>query len=72
MNNLESKPNPNQSADQQALPKDAERREMFRKLGKFAVYAAPFTVLAFTQKAEAAGSCRNFGACGGGGPKPQH
>lgn len=31
-----------------------DRREAFRRLGKFAVYAAPFTVLAFTKKADAA------------------
>jgi hypothetical protein len=31
-----------------------DRREVVRKLGKFAAYAAPFTVLAFTKKAAAA------------------
>ena len=30
------------------------RREIAQKLGKFAAYAAPFTVLAFTKKASAA------------------
>jgi len=30
------------------------RREMVGKLGKFAAYAAPFTVLALTKKADAA------------------
>jgi hypothetical protein len=30
------------------------RREVVQKLGKFAAYAAPFTVLAFTKKASAA------------------
>lgn len=29
------------------------RRDLVRKLGRFAVYAAPFTVLAFTKKADA-------------------
>ena len=27
-----------------------DRREVTRKLGKFAIYAAPFTVIAFTAK----------------------
>ena len=31
-----------------------ERREMMEKFGKFAAYAAPFTVLALAQKADAA------------------
>ena len=38
-------------------PVDAEksdRREVVQKLGRFAAYAAPFTVLALTQKADAA------------------
>jgi hypothetical protein len=30
------------------------RRELARKLGKFAAYAAPFTVMALTNKAQAA------------------
>ena len=33
-----------------------ERREMMEKFGKFAAYAAPFTVLALGQKADAATS----------------
>ena len=33
-----------------------ERREMLEKFGKFAVYAAPFTVLALAKKADAATS----------------
>jgi hypothetical protein len=37
-----------QSVEQQG------RREVVQKLGKFAAYAAPFTVLAFTKKASAA------------------
>lgn len=31
-----------------------ERRELVRKMGKFAVYAAPFTLIAMTNKASAA------------------
>jgi hypothetical protein len=38
-----------------------DRREAVRKLGKLAAYAAPFTVLALTEKANAAS---------GGGPRP--
>lgn len=41
---------------------DPDRRDLVRKLGKFAVYAAPFTVLAMTSSA-ASGS--------GGGSKPK-
>ena len=33
---------------------DENRRELVRKMGKFALYAAPFTVLAATNKASAA------------------
>ncbi len=38
----------------QNAPESEERREMLEKFGKFAVYAAPFTVLAFAKKADAA------------------
>jgi hypothetical protein len=38
-----------------------DRREAVRKLGRLAAYAAPFTVLALTEKANAAS---------GGGPGP--
>jgi hypothetical protein len=38
-----------------------DRREVVRKLGRFAAYAAPFTVLAMTKKADAAT---------GSGPRP--
>jgi hypothetical protein len=31
-----------------------DRREAIQKLGRFAAYAAPFTVLALTKKADAA------------------
>ena len=44
----------------------SDRREMFQKLGKFAAYAAPITLLALTNKAEAAS--QGFGGGGGGGP----
>jgi hypothetical protein len=40
-----------------------DRREAVRKLGRLAAYAAPFTVLALTEKANAAS---------GGGPRPLH
>jgi hypothetical protein len=43
-----------------ASESDLERRELVRKLGKFALYAAPLTVLAHTNRAEAAS---------GGGPR---
>lgn len=39
---------------------DVDRRDLVQKLGKFALYAAPFTVLAHTHRAEAAS---------GGGPR---
>jgi hypothetical protein len=32
----------------------SDRRDVMRKLGRFAAYAAPFTVLAMTKKADAA------------------
>jgi hypothetical protein len=32
----------------------SDRREAIQKLGRFAAYAAPFTVLALTKKADAA------------------
>jgi hypothetical protein len=32
----------------------SDRREAMQKLGRFAAYAAPFTVLALTKKADAA------------------
>jgi hypothetical protein len=39
---------------------EVDRRDLVQKLGKFALYAAPFTVLAHTHRAEAAS---------GGGPR---
>jgi len=48
-----------------------DRREMLRRVGKFALYAAPFTVLAFGKKAQAASCAPGFGSCGGGGGHPK-
>jgi hypothetical protein len=50
----------NQPEDRQATDTD-NRRDVVRKLGRFAAYAAPFTVLALTKKADAAT---------GSGPRP--
>jgi hypothetical protein len=36
-------------------PENRERRELVQKLGKFAIYAAPFTVLVLKGNAQAAG-----------------
>lgn len=46
------------SSQQQSIPaaEAIERRDLVQKLGKFALYAAPFTVLAHTNRAEAASS----------------
>lgn len=52
---------------------DFDRRELIQRLGKFSMYAAPFTVLAFTQKAQAAGTSKcnpAFNNCAGGGGHP--
>jgi hypothetical protein len=43
-----------------AATEEVDRRDLVQKLGKFALYAAPFTVLANTHRAEAAS---------GGGPR---
>jgi hypothetical protein len=50
--NMKKQISENESALEAADHQD--RREVVRKLGKFAAYAAPFTVLAFTKKASAA------------------
>ena len=57
----------NEAINAADAPENPDRRELVVKLGKFAAYAAPFTVLALTpQKAKAsAGS----GAVGHGGGK---
>ena len=48
--------------------KVTRRRDTLRKMGKFAAYAAPFTILALTKKAEAAtGHGPGKGANGGPG-----
>ena len=52
---------------QQESAESLERRELVAKLGKFALYAAPFTVLAYTKKAAAATGAAGGGANGGGG-----
>jgi hypothetical protein len=53
-----------QKVDSEQIPssatEDVDRRDLVQKLGKFALYAAPFTVLANTHRAEAAS---------GGGPR---
>ena len=47
----------------------AERREVLLKMGKYAAYAAPFTILALTNKAEAAtGHGPGKGGATGAGP----
>ncbi len=43
--------NKNNEPAERAKP---DRREAMQKLGRFAAYAAPFTVLALTKKADAA------------------
>jgi len=52
-NDMDSK-----TTDQRVEPQQdnehQNRRELARKLGKFAAYAAPFTVMALTNKAQAA------------------
>jgi hypothetical protein len=57
------------ATDQSVELKDSaekqNRRELVSKLGKFAAYAAPFTVMAFTNKAQAASGT-------GSGPKHTH
>jgi hypothetical protein len=46
-----------------------ERREALQKMGRFAAYAAPFTVLALTNKAKAAsGGGPGKGGSKGSGP----
>lgn len=43
-----------QKKDSPSIEKvNADRRDAMQKLGRFAVYAAPFTVLAMTKKADA-------------------
>jgi hypothetical protein len=49
---VDSKPDRELESGQPADSND-NRRDVVRKLGRFAAYAAPFTVLAFTKKADA-------------------
>lgn len=51
---MNSEPKDHQSDKPAAEYGTSERRELIRKLGKFAVYAAPFTVLAKNSKAASA------------------
>jgi hypothetical protein len=51
----------NVAANEGTQERKTDRRELVRKLGRFAAYAAPFTVLAVSNKATAA-----TGAHGGG------
>jgi hypothetical protein len=44
----------NPGGENEVAGERTDRREALIKAGKFAVYAAPFTVLALTNKAEAA------------------
>jgi hypothetical protein len=53
----------NQPVETQENSEKQNRRELVSKLGRFAAYAAPFTVMAFTNKAQAAS---------GSGPGPKH
>jgi hypothetical protein len=56
-NNQERDLNMKKSSENEQITESVEqqgRREVVQKLGKFAAYAAPFTVLAFTKKASAA------------------
>jgi len=47
------KTTPNEEPKTGLTEEASDRREAVRKLGRFAAYAAPFTLLAFTQKANA-------------------
>jgi hypothetical protein len=56
-NNQDNNLNMKKSSETEKAAESAahqDRREVVQKLGKFAAYAAPFTVLAFTKKAAAA------------------
>lgn len=48
---MDSKPQPELGAANVNFPESLDRRDLARKLGKFAAYAAPFTVLAMTASA---------------------
>lgn len=59
-NNQQNPSAQNQSAKNASLESNSvenkARRDAMQKLGRFAAYAAPFTVLALTKKADAATS----------------
>jgi hypothetical protein len=58
--------NTNQNASEDV---GSDRREAIQKLGRFAMYAAPFTVLALTAKGN---SNTGSGAGATSGQKPRH
>jgi hypothetical protein len=51
---MEPNIDPRKEAVQASDEAQESRRDLAKKLGRFAAYAAPFTLLAFTQKANAA------------------
>lgn len=59
----------NPGAGQSGADKTTERREALLKLGKYAAYAAPFTVLALSNKAKAATGHGPGKGSNGGPPK---
>ena len=73
MNNETRDPGAEKNPARDTTPSEmTERREALLKLGKYAAYAAPFTVLALTNKAEAAtghGPGKGAGASGVGPAK---
>ncbi len=52
-NNMDSKPR-DVSVESEEMTEKHNRRELVTKLGKFAAYAAPFTVMALNSKAATA------------------
>jgi hypothetical protein len=51
---MESNVDPHKEATHANDETQESRRDLAKKIGRFAAYAAPFTLLAFTQKANAA------------------
>ena len=70
MNNETRDPGAEKNAARETTASETtERREALLKMGKYAAYAAPFTVLALTNKAEAAtGHGPGKGGASGAGP----
>ncbi len=67
MNELNNKQlNAKNNDSQSELPESKERRELISKLGKFAVYAAPFTVLAVNSQAASGSGTRGAALHGSG------